>query len=218
MWEKGTRFHKQKDFRFFQLLCYSSGKCWIEEEESVLSTLNAHHRMLLWCPQDGERAGPRRETGTAPPVVGYMECSGDTTEFKCQTGGFMALLDLDSGSCSIFLLTWGVGGADTLQVKIDRICQAKRCIFKHYWTAFFRTDCFFPIDIFLSGGAKTSSDAGRFGSTIQGDCWFWRPSGRGYPMNGFGEVWALWGLKTEHAWLEITNWVWIFIILQCQKL
>lgn len=27
--------------------------------------------------------------------------------------------------------------ADTLQEKIDRICQAKMCVFKHYCTAFF---------------------------------------------------------------------------------
>lgn len=45
-----------------------------------------------------------------------------------------------------------------------------------------------------------------------------------YTMNVFCEeqshllpAVALRGLKTGQAWLEFTNWVWIFIVLQCQK-
>lgn len=138
----------------------------------------------------------------------------------------MVLLDLDSGSCFIFLLTQrGAEGWQTHYRKKLTGSARPKCVFLRITVLrFFRTDCFFPLDVLPSGGAKASSDPARFGSTIQGDRWFWRLSGMRYTMNVFCEeqshllsAVALRGLKTGQAWLEFTNWVWIFIVLQCQK-
>lgn len=69
-------------------------------------------------------------------------------------------------------------------VQSHRICQAKIHIFLAS-IHFLRQNAFFPILCLES--AKTSSDTGRFRSTVQDHCWFLRLSGMGYRMSSSGE-------------------------------
>lgn len=98
MWQKEIRFYKHKDLVFFNCSVTQVGSAGSRKRNWYCLLLSAHHSKV-------KRAGSRRETGTVPPVVGYVEFSGETTEFKCQICVFMVLLDLDSRSCFIFLLT-----------------------------------------------------------------------------------------------------------------
>ena len=124
----------------------------------------------------------------------------------------MVLLDLDSGSHFIVLFTQAGGSRHTTDKKKTGSARPKYAFLSVTELHFFGQTAFSPVYIFLSGGAKRASDTGRFGSVVQGDCWFWGLPGMGYTMNGFCEeqshllsAAALQGLKTEQAWLEITN-------------
>lgn len=128
-------------------------------------------------------AGARRQAGTAlvPVAVAFRR---DTTGFKCQTcfGGAAWSTSWEPFSFPPYI--GSVCMRRKVWVQSHRICQAKIHIFLAS-IHFLRQNAFFPILCLES--AKTSSDTGRFRSTVQDHCWFLRPSGMGYRMSSSGE-------------------------------
>lgn len=174
-----------------------------------------------------KKAGPRKWTGTAPPVVGYMEFSGDYGIQVPDTWFYdIAWSWLWKLFSSSVLHRWGeLGGAggEVTHHRIDRICQAKICIFKCYWAAFFKDRLlFFLLTFFCLERQKapqiqTEHNSGQllFSEAVRHRIYdvqlLWRAV-------MFAPCHSTVRAQNWMAWLEITNWVWIFIVLQCQKL